>query len=93
MLFTSIRFIVNTSYSPHPLASQAVFKRMEFLSNATHPVLSCRQPVNFTGGFSMGREQKSNKEVKKKSALTAKEKKAAKKDKKAAKSGSKGLLD
>lgn len=41
----------------------------------------------------MGREQKSNKEGKKKPALTAKEKKAVKKEKKAAKSSSRGLLD
>lgn len=37
----------------------------------------------------MGREQKSNKEVKKKAALTPKEKKAAKK----AKKGEKGTFD
>jgi len=41
----------------------------------------------------MSKEQKSNKEGKKKPALTAKEKKAVKKSKKDAKSASKGLLD
>jgi len=41
----------------------------------------------------MSKEQKSNKEIKKKPALTAKEKKAAKKAKKNALSGTKGLLD
>jgi hypothetical protein len=39
-------------------------------------------PINQPGANEMGREQKSNKETKKKSALTPKEKKAAKKAKK-----------
>ena len=38
--------------------------------------------ILYSGAIEMGREQKSNKEAKKKSALTPKEKKAAKKAKK-----------
>jgi hypothetical protein len=38
--------------------------------------------ILYSGVIEMGREQKSNKESKKKSALTPKEKKAAKKSKK-----------
>jgi hypothetical protein len=38
--------------------------------------------VLYSGAIEMGREQKSNKEAKKKPALTPKEKKAAKKSKK-----------
>ena len=49
-------------------------------------------PQHFRGAVHMSKEQKSNKESKKKPALTAKEKKAAKKDKKANK-GHKGLMD
>jgi len=38
--------------------------------------------ILYSGAIEMGREQKSNKEAKKKAALTPKEKKAAKKAKK-----------